>query len=91
MSCCVLRSTDKTVQHVKKFTQPEGVYFDKRVKVIEKANGGKSTAVNMGLKECQGQFMMIMDADDELSKQGLSCRSEALREVGNECSVSGVR
>lgn len=60
-------STDKTSEIAKSF---EGVYeyFQEQlkiitIKVIEKQNGGKSSALNTGIKACKGEIMVINDAD----------------------------
>ena len=37
---------------------------DKRIKVIDKSNGGPSSARNRGLNEAKGEFVYFMDADD---------------------------
>jgi len=37
---------------------------DKRIKVIDKSNGGPSSARNKGLENAQGEFVYFMDADD---------------------------
>ena len=37
---------------------------DKRIKVIDKSNGGPSSARNKGLENAQGEYIYFMDADD---------------------------
>ena len=37
---------------------------DKRIKVIDKSNGGPSSARNKGLENAQGKYVYFMDADD---------------------------
>lgn len=49
-------SNDKTYQIAKKFVS-------KIVKVYTKKNGGKGTALNLGLKKAKGEFIFTMDAD----------------------------
>jgi cellulose synthase/poly-beta-1,6-N-acetylglucosamine synthase-like glycosyltransferase/peptidoglycan/xylan/chitin deacetylase (PgdA/CDA1 family)/spore germination protein YaaH len=34
-----------------------------RVTVIEKANGGKASALNLGIKQCRGEIIVALDAD----------------------------
>ena len=45
-------------------------YADKyeNVKIIDKENGGVSSARNTGIKIAQGKYIMILDADDFYSK-----------------------
>ena len=44
---------------------------DKRIKVIDKSNGGPSSARNKGLENAQGEFVYFMDADDWIEKNFL--------------------
>lgn len=45
---------------------------DKRIKVFHKANGGVSSARNMGLQYADGQWIAFVDADDWLEEDFLS-------------------
>lgn len=40
---------------------------DKRIKLINKENGGQASARNLGLKEAGGEFIMFIDSDDYVS------------------------
>lgn len=44
---------------------------DERIKVIEKPNGGPSSARNRGLDEARGEYVYFMDADDWVEKNFL--------------------
>lgn len=44
---------------------------DKRIKLINKKNGGVSSARNQGLVECTGDYIMFMDSDDLLHQNAL--------------------
>lgn len=44
---------------------------DSRIKVIDKPNGGPSSARNRGLDEAQGVYVYFMDADDWIEKNFL--------------------
>lgn len=50
-------STDKTKQYVKALK-------DKRVRYLHKANGGQSTARNVGIKASTSPFLAFLDSDD---------------------------
>ena len=43
-------------------------YLDNRVKVIHKANGGLSSARNVGIKVATGDFIAFVDSDDWISE-----------------------
>lgn len=45
---------------------------DSRFRVIHKENGGVSSARNVGLYEANGEWIMFLDSDDELSPNTLS-------------------
>ncbi len=45
---------------------------DKRVTVVHKANGGVSSACNMGLTVAQGNYVMFLDGDDYITDDCLS-------------------
>lgn len=49
---------------------------DGRVKIIRKANGGVSSARNLGLKYASGKYVMFLDADDLLRDNALSLMYE---------------
>jgi len=57
-------STDNTLKIMKKF-EKHGV------KVIDKPNGGKASALNAGLKIAKGDIIVCMDADSIVSKNAL--------------------
>lgn len=44
---------------------------DSRIRVIDKPNGGPSSARNKGLDEAQGEYVYFMDADDWIEKNFL--------------------
>ena len=55
-------------------------YADKyeNVKIIDKENGGVSSARNTGIKIAQGKYIMILDADDFYSKNTIKNLSPGL-------------
>lgn len=46
-------------------------YDDKRIKLINQANGGESSARNRGIKEAEAQYIAFLDADDAWEKNFL--------------------
>ena len=58
-------STDNSVEVVKSINDP-------RIVVIEQENGGPSKARNTGIKNAKGEWLVTLDADDELVEHALS-------------------
>ncbi|MDE6339933.1 MAG: glycosyltransferase [Muribaculaceae bacterium] len=46
--------------------------LDSRVKVIDKVNGGVSSARNLGLLSAQGEWITFVDVDDEIVVDGIA-------------------
>ena len=61
-------SNDNTVDIVSEFIKKE-VNFD--IKYHKKANGGKHTAVNEGVKLANGNLIFIVDSDDQLTDDAI--------------------
>lgn len=55
-------STDSSLDILGKFAS-----VDHRIKIINKPNGGLSSARNAGLREACGEFIMFLDSDDFLA------------------------
>ncbi|MGL5233224.1 MAG: glycosyltransferase family 2 protein [Empedobacter falsenii] len=65
-------STDSSINVVKQFE-------DKRIRIIEKENGGVSSARNLGIKEAKYDWIAFLDADDKWSKNHLSNAFEVIQ------------
>lgn len=61
--------------------------FGDRIQVIHKTNGGKASALNLGLKTAKGEFIWIFDDDDVAAPDCLEKLSSALVEHP-ECGFS---
>lgn len=55
-----------------------------------KENGGKHTAVNIGVKEAQGELVFIADSDDMLTPEALQTVAEEYAKVAEDNSFCGV-
>lgn len=65
-------STDNTKAVVEKLVgYRKGKYNAIKISLIDKPNGGKSTALNAGIKFAQGEFILCMDGDSQLSADSL--------------------
>lgn len=54
-------STDDSLAVLKKFAQR-----DPRVRVISQSNGGPSAARNAGIDQARGEYLMMLDSDDDI-------------------------
>lgn len=68
-------STDSSLSNCKKWES-----VDSRIKVIDKENGGASSARNVGLSECRGEYVVFVDSDDYVAKTYVSNLMLAVKE-----------
>lgn len=62
---------------------------DARIRVIDKPNGGVSTARNAALDAACGQYLCMVDADDELPPEALARLTAPLQQQGTLDFVTG--
>lgn len=67
-------STDHTETVVSRFVDSTSPTYDPRVRYIRQKNQGKPAAVNRGFRLAQGEYVTILDADDELPPGGIKDR-----------------
>lgn len=67
-------STDGSEQIVDEFAE-----MDSRIKVVHKANGGESSARNVGLKIATGEYIAFCDCDDWLDEDMYENLAETLK------------
>ena len=72
-------STDDSANYVKS-------YNDERIRYIYKDNGGVSSARNKGLSEAKGEWILFLDADDEI-KQGAIMVYQQLMEKYSQAAM----
>lgn len=79
-------STDATPNLVKHYQEK---HKDFPVKLINKKNGGVSTARNRGLEEANGYWIALLDADDEWYLDKLEIQFDVIREYVNIDFIGG--
>lgn len=62
-------SEDATPSIVRSYTEERALGID--VRFYRQENRGKSNAVNRGLREARGDYVSILDADDQIAEGGL--------------------
>ena len=77
-------STDGSLRILREYERKEP-----RVRVIEKENGGASSARNAGMREAAGKYLFFVDADDFLFDGAIQALYACLQECGADCVRSG--
>ena len=78
-------STDDSLERCRRWEQK-----DSRIRLIQKPNGGVSSARNLGLELARGEFVAFVDPDDWLDETYLQKLYEAITESGAdfaECDI----
>lgn len=57
---------------------------------LYKNNGGKHTAINVGVREARGELFLILDSDDELPEESLGNTWNAYLTIRGDKSYGGV-
>lgn len=70
-------STDGSLAICREFAQK-----DKRLRVIQKENGGVSSARNRGLEEAAGQYIAFVDGDDCIDPEMYTTMITILQDTG---------
>jgi glycosyltransferase involved in cell wall biosynthesis len=70
-------STDQCVNVVKKYINQNN--FNSTIRIIDKENGGVSSARNRGIIESKGNFIAFLDSDDIWSESKLEKQMEIFR------------
>ena len=63
--------------------------IDSRVRVFHKANGGVSSARNMGIQASRGEFLLMLDSDDWLSLDAIEVLLRNQKEKNADCVIFG--
>lgn len=77
-------SIDDSVKICQKFCQE-----DKRFRLLQKENGGASSARNLGLDECRGDFILFIDGDDFVKKNHIDDLYQCIKKHNADISIAG--
>lgn len=66
-------STDHSIERIKKYENNE------TIKILNKKNGGLSSARNYGLKFATGKYVWFVDGDDYIAEDSISCLLELIK------------
>ena len=64
--------------------------YPQTYRVIDKNNGNYGSCVNCGLKEAQGKYIKILDADDTFDDKNFSLFVSFLKTVNVDCVISDM-
>ncbi len=78
-------STDNTFDICRSFS-----INDFKIRYIRKENGGKHTAINVGVKEAKGDFCLILDSDDSLPYNAIRIILSYCQQINLDTSFGGV-
>lgn len=82
-------SEDETERLVKAWIKEDKL----SIKYFYKKNGGKHTAINLGVKHAKGELVFLADSDDRLLSNGLEVMYSAWSKLKNKdefCGVAGL-
>ena len=79
-------SVDNTQTVVKEFLESNKF----PIIYIYKENGGKHTAVNVGVKEARGDYCMVLDSDDKLTNDAIDTIIKDFEKYHSESKICGL-
>lgn len=79
-------STDTTTDIVDKFIKEQKIV----ITYIQQLNGGKHKALNRGVKESNGELILIVDSDDSLPQNSLSIIQRYYLDIKDNPLIGGI-
>lgn len=64
-------------------------YFNKKIRLVEKPNGGPASARNAGIRVSKGEYILSLDADDKLSSTGIESLLSVALNQDSPCVAFG--
>lgn len=64
-------------------------YKDDRIKVYKEKNSGPSTARNLGLKQCNGNYIVFVDSDDYIEKNMIEIMLKEIKSDDYDICICG--
>lgn len=64
---------------------------DKRIKLLQKENGGSASARDMGLEHAKGKYIQFLDADDDIAPDKLERQTKLMQEHNLDISYTAFR
>lgn len=80
-------STDDTEMLVAAFMESFNQFS---IRYLKKENGGRHTAINLGLREAAGEIFFLLDSDDWLPEDAISKTIDCFATIKNETGFAGI-
>lgn len=64
-------------------------YKDDRIKIYKEKNSGPSTARNLGLKQCNGKYIVFVDSDDYIEKNMIEIMLQKIKSDDYDICICG--
>lgn len=61
-----------------------------KIRFYKKQNGGKHTAINIGVREAEGELFLILDSDDSLPKNSVATILHEYKDIATDNSICGI-
>ncbi len=79
-------SNDKTKEYILNIKE-KTIFF---IKYIYKENGGKPSAINLGIRKCKSDYILFVDSDDILTKDAIEKLNKRVKLIDKDDNISGI-